>query len=253
MKRLMYAQTRTLPTPHGSGVAIEKVGQYVPLSNGGRSVIDRRRLVGMGLAGLGAGLGLMTPALAVAATHKHHHRHGLRRARPGASVQPYQDMHTAPARLQPVSLEPRTIAFKNIHTDEALEAVYWDGGRYVPDALEAVNKVLRDFRTGEVHEIAPGLLDVLTDLRAATDSRTPFQVVSGFRSPETNAMLRERSAEVAQRSLHMDGLAIDLYLDDVELDRLRAAALDMSRGGVGYYPARFVHIDVGPVRHWQGA
>lgn len=171
-----------------------------------------------------------------------------------ASPIAYRDLHMAPLQLAPSPRGPRSIAFRNLHTEEAIEALYWDGGTYVPDALEAVNKVLRDFRTGEVFPIAPNLLDVLTDLRAATGSTAPFQVISGFRSSETNAMLREQSAEVARRSLHMDGKAIDLYLDDVDLDRLNAAALDLSRGGVGYYPVtKFVHIDVGPVRHWQGS
>jgi uncharacterized protein YcbK (DUF882 family) len=152
-----------------------------------------------------------------------------------------------------MSREPRSILLKNLHTDENLDAVYWDDGRYVPEALDAVNEVLRDFRTGEVHPIAPALLDVLTDLRTTVGSALPFQVISGYRSAQTNAMLREKSAEVAQHSLHMDGLAIDLYLDDVDIDRLHLAALDLSRGGVGYYPVtKFVHLDVGPVRHWQG-
>jgi uncharacterized protein YcbK (DUF882 family) len=124
----------------------------------------------------------------------------------------------------------------------------------VPDALAAVNTVLRDFRTGDVYPIAPGLLDLLADVRAATGSKAPFQVVSGYRSPQTNAMLRERSAEVAQHSFHMDGMAIDLYLEDVDLDRLHLAALGLGGGGVGYYPVTgFVHVDVGPVRSWQGA
>lgn len=189
----------------------------------------------MGL-GLGAGAGLLTPALCA------------------ASPIAYRELHMAPMQLLPSPREPRAIALKNVHTDEAIEAIYWDGGTYVPEALEAVNKVLRDFRTGEVFPIAPNLLDVLTDLRDAAGSKAPFQVISGYRSPQTNALLREQSAEVAQRSLHMDGKAIDLYLDDVALDHLQAAALDLSRGGVGYYPVtKFVHIDVGPVRHWQGS
>ncbi len=155
--------------------------------------------------------------------------------------------------LEPVSRGARRIALKNLHTDEMLDAVYFEGDAYVADALDAVNRVLRDFRTGEVHPIAPRLLDVLADLQASAGSSSPYQVISGYRSPVTNAMLREQSAEVAQRSLHMDGMAIDLYLKDVDLDRLHQAALDLSRGGVGYYPqTRFVHIDVGPVRHWQG-
>ncbi len=173
---------------------------------------------------------------------------------PAASRQGLELAHDGrlPAPRPPAS-GVRRVAFRNLHTDERIDAVYWDKGAYVPDALQAVNTVLRDFRTGEVHPIAPNLLDVLVDLQSKIGSRAAFQVVSGYRSAKTNAMLREKSAEVAQRSLHMDGMAIDLYLDDVALDRLHLAAMDLSRGGVGYYPSSsFVHVDVGPVRHWQG-
>ena len=204
-------------------------------------MIDRRRLIQFGL-GAGASLAAPTAAFASART--------LLQPRDQPQGRPL----TIAALLDPARLEPRAITLKNLHTDEALDAVYWDAGSYVPDALEAVNHVLRDFRTGEVHRIDPRLLDVLADLRAATGSSLPYQVISGYRSPATNALLRERSAEVARHSLHMDGWAIDLYLDDVALDRLHRAALELGRGGVGYYPVtRFVHIDVGPVRHWQGA
>jgi uncharacterized protein YcbK (DUF882 family) len=195
-------------------------------------VIDRRRLLELGL---GAGFAL-APALAM------------------AQAIDYDQLGIQPLARDPVSTAPRAITLKNLHTDESLDAVYWENGDYVPDALQAVNQVLRDFRTEEVHPISPALLDVLTDLRTAVGSSQPFQVLSGYRSAETNAMLRERSAEVAQHSLHMDGLAIDLYLDDVDVYRLHMAALDLSRGGVGYYPVtRFIHVDVGPVRHWEGA
>ena len=196
-------------------------------------MIHRRRMLALGL---GAGFGLAAPALAA------------------AQAIDYDQLGIQPLGLDPASAEPRAITLKNLHTDESVDAVYWEKGAYVPDALEAVNGVLRDFRTNEVHPINPGLLDLLTDLRGVVGSGQPFQVISGFRSAQTNAMLRERSAEVAQHSLHMDGLAIDLYLDDVDLDRLHAAALDLGRGGVGYYPVtKFVHLDVGPVRQWQGA
>jgi uncharacterized protein YcbK (DUF882 family) len=218
-------------------------------------LIDRRKLVGLGL---GAGASLLAPGFASARAHHRHPRHVPRHARlqaaPEPAPAPYAELHDVPIRLQQIRFEPRSIALKNLHTDESLEAMYWDGGEYVPDALEAVNRVLRDFRTGEVFPISPGLLDQLVDLKAQLGSTSPFQVISGYRSPQTNAMLREKSAEVAQHSLHMDGKAIDLYLEDVDLDRLHMAALDMSRGGVGYYPVtKFVHLDVGPVRHWQGA
>jgi uncharacterized protein YcbK (DUF882 family) len=149
---------------------------------------------------------------------------------------------------------PRTVAFHNLHTGESLEATYWDRGTYVPDALSAVNHVLRDFRTGDVHDIDPRLLDLLTRLSSRVEARAPFQVISGYRSPATNAMLRANSDGVAKGSLHMQGLAIDIRLADVALDRLHGAALELGAGGVGYYPVSdFVHVDVGRVRHWGGA
>ena len=228
-------------------------------------MIDRRKLLAMGL---GAGLGLGGPALAMGATHRsghkasghaagHHGRdhHGLQLAGGRRGHHP-KGLELRHDRIYPeverISFGPRSITLKNIHTDEKLEAIYFDDGKYVPDALEAVNKVLRDFRTGDVHPIDPRLLDVITEVRARIGSRSPFQVISGYRSPQTNAMLREQSAEVAQHSFHMEGKAIDVFLEDVELEHLHRAALSLGRGGVGYYPARFVHLDVGPVRQWQG-
>ncbi len=146
------------------------------------------------------------------------------------------------------------LAFHNLHTGESLTAVYRDGGALVPDALDAVNHVLRDYRTGEVHPIDPRLLDLLAALSARVDTRSPIQVISGYRSPATNAMLHAHSDGVAKSSLHMKGLAIDIRLADVDLSRLHGAALSMTAGGVGYYPTSdFVHVDVGAVRRWSGA
>ena len=139
----------------------------------------------------------------------------------------------------------------NLHTGETLDTVFWDEGRYVPDALSEVNHVLRDFRTGDVHQIQPGLLDLLHRLSAKTEVKAPFQVISGYRSPRTNAMLHERSHGVASHSLHMQGMAIDIRHPDLALDKLHMAALDLKGGGVGYYPSSdFVHVDVGPIRRW---
>ncbi|MBU4434233.1 MAG: DUF882 domain-containing protein [Alphaproteobacteria bacterium] len=149
--------------------------------------------------------------------------------------------------------EPKWLSLHNVHTEEKLEAVYWERGAYVPDALVALNKVLRDYRTGDVAPMNVGLFDLLGDIHRKTETQKAFQVISGYRSPASNALLSERSGEVAKHSLHMDGKAMDIYLEDVALDRLRAAALTIQRGGVGYYPeSRFVHVDVGPVRRWQG-
>jgi uncharacterized protein YcbK (DUF882 family) len=146
---------------------------------------------------------------------------------------------------------PRSLSLLNLHTGERLSATYFEGGDYVPDALAAMDRVLRDFRTGEVHPIAPGLLDLVHALRGRLETQQTVQVISGYRSPHTNAMLRERSAGVAGKSLHMVGEAMDIRLPGVELAQLRDAALGLQRGGVGFYPASdFVHVDVGRVRRW---
>jgi uncharacterized protein YcbK (DUF882 family) len=145
----------------------------------------------------------------------------------------------------------RTLDFVHTHTGEHLSVEYFGGGAYVPDALTTVNHFLRDFRTGDIHPIDPNLLDLLHHLTQLTGSVRPFQVISGYRSPVTNEMLRHRSEGVASGSLHMQGQAIDIRLADVALGSLRDAALATRRGGVGYYPASdFVHVDTGRVRTW---
>ena len=149
------------------------------------------------------------------------------------------------------AIPARTLAFRNTHTDEAVKVTYWEGGEYSPDALASVNHVLRDFRTGDVHPIEPKLLDLLTLLQSRTETTQPYQIISGYRSPRTNALLHERSGGVATHSLHMEGKAIDIRVPGVRLASLRDAALGLSLGGVGYYPSSdFVHVDVGRVRRW---
>lgn len=146
---------------------------------------------------------------------------------------------------------PRSLSLFNLHTGEALKATYFESGGYVPDALAAMNHLLRDFRTGEVHPIAPNLLDLVSTLTHGLETNGVVHVISGYRSPHTNALLHERSAGVASHSLHMAGQAIDIRIPGVDLARLRDAALDQRRGGVGYYPdSDFVHVDVGRVRRW---
>jgi uncharacterized protein YcbK (DUF882 family) len=147
----------------------------------------------------------------------------------------------------------RSLAFDNIHTGEKLKLDYWHNGQYLPDALAAVDRVLRDFRTGQVHPISPGLLDLLATLRARLDTTRPISVISGYRSPATNALLRgeHEHSGVATKSLHMQGMAIDIRIAGLDLGSLRDAALGMRAGGVGYYPSSdFVHVDVGRVRRW---
>lgn len=148
----------------------------------------------------------------------------------------------------------RRLGFNHLHTGETLDVAYWENGAYVPEALGAVNHVLRDWRTDTVHEIDPRLLDLLTALQGRLEKNERFQVICGYRSPATNAMLHERSSEVATHSLHLVGQAIDIRLQGVELTSLRDAAMGLQLGGVGYYSVSdFVHVDVGRVRHWSGA
>ncbi|MFC3068364.1 DUF882 domain-containing protein [Phenylobacterium soli] len=149
------------------------------------------------------------------------------------------------------AVEPRSLSLLNLHTGEKLKATYFEGGEYLPDALEAMNRLLRDFRTGDVHPIAPNLLDLVNTLQGRLDTTQTVHVISGYRSPHTNALLHERSNGVATKSLHMQGLAMDIRIPGVELADLRNAALGLQRGGVGYYPSSdFVHVDVGRVRRW---
>lgn len=149
------------------------------------------------------------------------------------------------------AVSSRALRFSHTHTGEQLSVEYFRSGRYSPDALSAINWLLRDFRTGDVHVIDAQLLDLLHRLATMTDTARPFQVISGYRSPATNEMLRHHSEGVAAGSLHMQGLAIDIRLADVPLIELKAAALAAHGGGVGYYPASdFVHVDTGRVRSW---
>jgi uncharacterized protein YcbK (DUF882 family) len=145
---------------------------------------------------------------------------------------------------------PRSLSFYHTHTGERLSAVYFDDGAYVPDALAALNRLLRDFRSGDVAEIDPPLFDTLHALALACGPGT-FEIISGYRSPATNALLHARSDGVATRSLHMEGRAIDVRLAGRDTRRLRDAALALARGGVGYYAkSDFVHVDTGRVRAW---
>jgi uncharacterized protein YcbK (DUF882 family) len=165
----------------------------------------------------------------------------------------------ASALLQPASAlaatpdasDMRRIAFLNTHTGDAFSDVYWAQGNYVPDAMDAIRRVMRDHRTNETHDIDPQLLDQLHALHTLVEAGAPYQIISGYRSPATNAALHARSDGVAVRSLHMDGRAIDIRVQGVELARLRDAALSMNAGGVGYYEASdFIHVDTGRVRRW---
>ncbi|MFN8062482.1 MAG: DUF882 domain-containing protein [Vicinamibacterales bacterium] len=147
--------------------------------------------------------------------------------------------------------EPRRLSFYGLHTGESLDATYWTGVDYDAGALSAIDHVLRDHRTGDVKAIDTRLLDLLASLRLVLGSARPLHVISGYRSPATNAALHRASEGVATNSLHLQGRAIDIRVPGVELPRLHRAAVSLEAGGVGFYPAsQFVHVDVGRVRYW---
>jgi uncharacterized protein YcbK (DUF882 family) len=146
---------------------------------------------------------------------------------------------------------PRTLRFVNTHTAETLTATYFNGADYDPASLRKIDYLLRDFRTGEVHPIDPALLDLLHAVQGIAGHDGAFEVISGYRSPATNAMLRQHSGGVAEHSQHLLGKAIDVRLQGLPTAELHRIGLSLARGGVGYYPASdFVHLDTGPVRAW---
>lgn len=149
------------------------------------------------------------------------------------------------------SNDSRTLGFFNTHTNEILKATYWQNGNYDRAAVADINFILRDHRSGDVYSMDLKLFDLLTTLHRRSDSKKPFEIISGYRSPVTNAKLASASGGVAKKSMHMQGKAIDIRLRDVKLADLRLDALAIKAGGVGYYPkSDFVHIDTGRVRNW---
>jgi uncharacterized protein YcbK (DUF882 family) len=149
------------------------------------------------------------------------------------------------------ALPPRRLSFLNLHTGERLTAEYFVKGKYQRDALRAIDNILRDHRTDERHPIDPQLLDLIHAVHGRLGRKDPLHVISGYRSPATNAMLNATGDGVAQKSFHMRGMAIDIRMPGVDTRRIYRAALQMRRGGVGYYrQSDFVHVDVGPVRTW---
>ncbi len=153
--------------------------------------------------------------------------------------------------LCPMLPHEKSLSFYNLHTGEKLRTVYWSEGLYVREALADINRIFRDFRTGDVKPIDTGLLDLLHSLNDLVGSRDILHLVSGYRSWETNALLRKNDSGVAGNSLHVEGKAVDFRLPGCSLNTLHKAAVELQGGGVGYYPALgFVHVDVGRVRYW---
>lgn len=144
------------------------------------------------------------------------------------------------------------LSFRNLHTGEKFNGAYRVGNKYLLGALSEVNTVLRDFRTGDVHPMDPQLMDIIYTMQKLANAQDRnVEIISGYRSPKTNAMLRGRSSGVAKKSFHMKGQAIDLRIPGISTARLRDIAKSLKTGGVGYYASSdFVHIDTGTVRSW---
>ncbi|MGJ0515101.1 MAG: YcbK family protein [Methylomicrobium sp.] len=151
----------------------------------------------------------------------------------------------------PHASEFKTLAFEHTHTGDKLKLTYFERGRYIEEALHEINYLLRDFRTDAVHPIDTALLDQLFILKQILGVKKPFHIISGYRSPLTNAQLRKHSSGVAEHSFHMQGRAIDIRVEGLSTKTIRRAALTMAQGGVGYYPRdNFVHLDTGRFRTW---
>lgn len=145
----------------------------------------------------------------------------------------------------------RSISFYHTHTTEELNITYARQRAYDIGALQRVNHFLRDHRTGDIHPIDPRLLDLLYTIQRVSGHRGVFEVISGYRSPKTNTMLRRKSSGVAGRSLHLEGRAIDVRLAGIKTKELGRIALHLKQGGVGYYAkSDFVHLDTGRIRSW---
>jgi len=160
---------------------------------------------------------------------------------PGAAMAAF---HVIPKRA-------RSLSFYNLHTGESLKTTYFANGEYISGALKEINFILRDWRQNEVKAIDPALLDLLAGIHNRLGTKEPFQIISGYRTPQTNAMLHIQTEGVAVHSLHLDGKAIDICVEGRSLKNVRRAAMSMFGGGVGYYPRTgFVHVDTGRLRFW---
>ncbi len=207
-------------------------------------MINRRKLLSIGSAAGLMGMGFANSALASNAPNP------IRFERDAIPPLPEDILKSIGADT---SLEPayRRVSLYNIHTGEATKVVYKEAGQLIPDAMAEVNKVLRDYRNDQMTDMDVALMDMLDNLARKLEINTEFNVISGYRSPATNAMLHERSSGVAKHSMHILGKAIDIRVPGVRLKHLRNVAKEMRVGGVGYYASSdFVHVDTGKVRYW---
>jgi len=170
----------------------------------------------------------------------------------GAVLSSYASKSTF-AVIDDMPFEERSLSLFNPRTKEDFDGIYWRNGDYVAAALENVNHLMRDIRTGDVKQIDTDLLDLIYKISLKLETEKPFHILSGYRSPKTNSMLLKHYENVAMNSYHLTGRAVDIRLPGLRISGLRRVAYELKEGGIGYYPRqRFVHIDVGPVRYWYG-
>jgi uncharacterized protein YcbK (DUF882 family) len=222
----------------------------------------RRSFLTMGALTIATGL---LPSLAMARPHRparsvharqaghssreHYAARVLRDPQPGRTR--HESPAVPPAHEPPTGRPEKALALYNPHTGEKLQMVYWYRGKYLPAALQDISYVLRDYRADEIKPIDPPLLDLLYDLGRLLETPDPFYIMCGYRSPVTNAYLRQHNPAVAERSLHIEGKAVDIRLPGCHASLVRQAAVTLQGGGVGYYPgSNFVHLDTGPIRYW---
>lgn len=155
--------------------------------------------------------------------------------------------HNASARAGDL----RRVNLYNPRTDERLDAIYYTHGEYIPGAMAAINRILRDFRTDEAMRMDNRLVDIVSATQYMIGHDRPFSVISGYRSKRTNDALRRRSSGVAKNSYHVKGMAMDLRMKGVDVETVANIGKALGCGGVGRYTAsNFVHLDSGPVREW---
>lgn len=156
------------------------------------------------------------------------------------------------AAVEELATKEKSLSLYNPHTKDRFSGIYWWNGKYVTDALKNINHIMRDFHADDTKQIDIHLLDLLFAMSAKLKSEKPIYVISGYRTPETNAKLRKLGKHAAKNSYHIQGKAVDIRLPGYKTSALRRTACKLKGGGVGYYPhQRFVHIDVGPIRYWK--
>lgn len=190
--------------------------------------------------------------LIIASTQKHMPRRRFLQLLTAGSVAAVAMPKVSMAAPVTQSFLARELAFQNTHTGESVSLTYFEQGQYLTEALQEIDNVFRDHRTGDVHPIDPNLLNLLYKLQETLQVyNKPFSIISGYRSPLSNSLLHSQSSGVARNSLHMQGKAVDIRIEGVDTRYIREAAMSLQQGGVGYYPSSdFVHVDTGSIRYW---